>query len=245
MHPLDSEQIQSFVSDGFVKLEAAVPREVGDQARELLWRQIGLSPDDPAGWTQPVVWATDQTGEGALGQTIRSPRLAAALDQICGAGGWAPRHTVGMVPIRFPNVAPADDRGWHIDANFGRPDGTWAVSGRPETMLLLILFSDVGPDDAPTRIRAGSQRDSAGALADGVFDFMEAAGMVERASSERPVVHATGQPGDIYLVHPFTVHAAQEHLGTEPRFMSQLPVILTSPLTPEGSTPLARAAHSR
>ncbi|MEV4803237.1 hypothetical protein AB0K18_24805 [Nonomuraea sp. NPDC049421] len=52
---------------------------------------------------------------------------------------------------------------------------------------------------------------------------------------------ATGDPGDAYIVHPFTVHAAQEHRGTEPRFMAQLPITLTTPLTPGDATPLARA----
>ncbi|WP_182902925.1 hypothetical protein [Microbispora sp. H10830] len=46
-----------FVADGFTKMEAVVPREAGDAARELLRRRIGLSPHDPSGWTQPVVRA--------------------------------------------------------------------------------------------------------------------------------------------------------------------------------------------
>ncbi|WP_240973084.1 VOC family protein [Nonomuraea composti] len=51
-----------------------------------------------------------------------------------------------------------------------------------------------------------------------------------------------GSPGDAYVVHPFAVHAAQEHLGTEPRFMAQAPVMLTTPLAPgNGATALARA----
>ncbi|MEU9891469.1 hypothetical protein [Sphaerisporangium sp. NPDC051011] len=45
--------IDRFVTDGFAKVEAVVPREVGDAARALLWQRIGLSPDDPAGWCGP------------------------------------------------------------------------------------------------------------------------------------------------------------------------------------------------
>jgi hypothetical protein len=54
------------------------------------------------------------------------------------------------------------------------------------------------------------------------------------------VRHATGQPGDVYIVHPFTAHAADEHRGRTPRFMAQAPVMLTTPLTPESASPLAR-----
>ncbi|MBB2909169.1 hypothetical protein FHS43_000415 [Streptosporangium becharense] len=233
--------VDRFVADGFVKLEAAVPRETGDAARALLWRQIGLSPQDPAGWKEPVVWAADLTGEGPLGEIMRSRRLAGALDEICGSGGWAPRGALGMVPVRFPRLPPADDRGWHIDANAAQPDGSYLCSGRPETMLLLVLLSDVGPDDAPTRIRVGSHRDAAAVLTGRALDPFEAGPLVDAASSHRPLAYATGRPGDMYLVHPFTVHAADEHRGTEPRFMSQGPVFLTEPVTPDGSNALARA----
>ena len=44
----------------------------------------------------------------------------------------------------------------------------------------------------------------------------------------------------VYLVHPFTAHAADEHRGVTPRFMAQAPVMLTAPLTPESDSVLAR-----
>jgi len=233
--------VERFVADGFVKLEASVPREVADAARELLWRRIGLSPDDPDGWTQPVVWASDTTGEGPFGEIARSPRLAQALDEICGVGGWRPRGALGTIPIRFPRVPPADDRGWHIDLNIAMPDGSFRCGARSHTMLLLTLLSEVGPDDAPTRIRVGSHRDAFRVLGEEVMDAFEAGPLLDEASAHRPVAYATGAPGDVYLVHPLTVHAADEHRGTEPRFMAQGPVFLTRPLSPDGDTALARA----
>jgi hypothetical protein len=240
---MDLEIARRFVADGFVKIEGVVPRTVGDEARALLWRQIGLSPDDPSGWIKPVVWAADLTGEGPFGQIMSSPRLSAALDAVAGPGGWVPRGVVGNIPIRFPNVAPADDRGWHIDSNTMRPDGGWGVSGRPQTLLLLILLSDVGPHDAPTRIRAGSQRDVVKILDERVLESIEAGPLVDQASRERPLAHATGVPGDVYVVHPFTVHAAQEHLGSEPRFMAQLPLMLTEALAPGAGSALGQAVR--
>lgn len=233
--------VERFVADGFVRLEGAAPRAVGDAARAQLWPQTGLSPDDPAGWREPVVWASDLTGEGALGELIASPRLARALDEICGAGGWVPRGSLGMVPVRFPRLPGADDRGWHIDANAPQSDGSYRCGVLSQTMLVLTLLSDVGPDDAPTRIRVGSQRDAAAALGDQLFGPFEAGPLVDAASTDRPLAYATGQPGDMYLVHPLTVHAADEHRGGEPRFMAQTPVFLAAPLDPEGDSALARA----
>jgi hypothetical protein len=231
--------LDAFMSDGYAKVEQAAPRSVADAARTVLWRQLGLSPDDPDRWSAPVRWASDLTGEGPFGELVRSPALAAALDRICGTGGWSPRGSLGNIAVRFPVSPPDDDRGWHIDANTPQPDGSWAITGRPHTVLLLTLLSDVGVADAPTRIRAGSHHDVARALGPDPVDMAEMGRLVDDASARRAVVHATGEPGDMYIVHPFTVHAADEHRGRTPRFMAQSPVMLTSPLTPASSKPLA------
>jgi hypothetical protein len=41
---------------------------------------------------------------------------------------------------------------------------------------------------------------------------------------QRPEALATGEAGDVYLCHPFLVHAAQMHSGAAPRFMAQSPL---------------------
>jgi hypothetical protein len=228
----------AFISDGYVKVEHAAPRAVADAARAVLWQRLGLTPEDPSEWSVPVMWTSDMRGEGPFGELARSPRLAAALDAICGTGGWLPRGALGNIPVRFPVSSPADDRGWHIDANTPQPDGSWAVTGRPHTVLVLTLLSEVGMDDAPTRIREGSHRDVARVLGADPLNLEDMGRVVDHASSGRPVRHATGQPGDVYIVHPFTAHAADEHRGRTPRFMAQAPVMLTSPLTPASSGPL-------
>ena len=239
--------VKRFMTDGFIKVEEAFPRAVGDRVREALWEQIGLSPDRPSEWTEPVIWAVDETGQGPFGEAIRSPRIAAALDQIAGKGGWVPRGTVGMTPIRFPHPADAGDTGWHIDQNDPGPEGAWGiVTARPHTMLVLMLFSEVGEDDAPTRIRVGSHFDAARVLepyGERGLPFFESGASLDEASSGRPVVLATGLPGDVYLCHPFLVHAAQPHHGTRPRFMSQMPFFLSEPLRAGDSTPLSRAVR--
>ena len=237
--------IEAFMSNGYAKIEQAAPRTVADAARAALWQQLGLSPDDPAGWSGAVMWASDLTGAGPFGELARSPATASALDQICGPGGWVPRGPLGNIPVRFPVAPGGDDRGWHIDANTPQPDGSWAVTGRPHTALLLTLLSEVGDDDAPTRIRVGSHRDVAKVLGPDPVELAEMGRLVDEASAARPVAYATGEPGDMYLVHPFTVHAADEHRGRTPRFMAQGPIVLTAALTPASSSPLARVWENR
>jgi hypothetical protein len=57
---------------------------------------------------------------------------------------------------------------------------------------------------------------------------MDAAGKLD--SPERELALATGRPGDVYLCHPFLIHAAQRHRGREPRFMAQPPLDPVGPL---------------
>jgi hypothetical protein len=74
---------------------------------------------------------------------------------------------------------------------------------------MLFLFSDVGPRDAPTRIRVGSHLDLARILepaGNAGLSFLDLAKMLD-ASPERHVIHATGEAGTVYLCHPFLVHA--------------------------------------
>ncbi|UXA18503.1 phytanoyl-CoA dioxygenase family protein [Mycobacterium sp. SMC-4] len=216
--------IDAFTTDGFVKIEQAVPAEVADAARALLWRGLPVSPEDPSTWTEPVLWTADLTGQGPFGAIVGSKRLAQTLDRLCGPGGWVPRGALGNIVVRFPVFPPADDRGWHIDLNTPQADGSWAVTNRPQTLLVLTLLSEVTVDDAPTRIRAGSHRDTAEVLGPRPLDAVTAGRLVDAASADRPVRRAVGQPGDMYVLHPFTVHAADEHRGSTPRFMAQSPV---------------------
>ena len=48
---LEPAQIEQFITDGFVRLDEAFPRERADAARAILWKATGCSPDDPATWT--------------------------------------------------------------------------------------------------------------------------------------------------------------------------------------------------
>jgi hypothetical protein len=110
---------------------------------------------------------------------------------------------------------------------------------------MLFLFSDVGPDDAPTRIRAGSHLDVPAFLepaGDEGLEWSEACTAVVPASAGRAEASATGEVGDVYLCHPFLVHSAQPHRGATPRFMAQPPLIPIGDLDLDTSTPSPVAA---
>ena len=221
-----------FIEHGFVRLTHAFPREIADAARAILWRDTGCDPADPATWTRPVI-RLGMYAQPPFVDAANTPALHAAFDQLVGAGRWLRRDSLGTFPVRFPSPDDPGDAGWHVDASFGydHPDFMeWRVNvrSRGRALLMLFLFSDVGEDDAPTRIRVGSHLEMARQLAPAgeaglSLRDMAATGFAETAHCRE--VLATGEAGTVYLCHPFLVHAAQPHRGTRPRFMAQPPLL--------------------
>jgi len=229
---LSAAQVQDFIDDGFVKLQHAFSPDLASTGRDLLWAETGLSPDTPQDWHAPVVRVGFLTAPPFVA-AANTPRLHRAYDQLAGAGRWQPPAGLGTFPIRFPAPADPGDDGWHVDMSFGTeaPDFMdWRVNVRSDgrALVMLFLFSDVGPDDAPTRLRTGSHATIAQELlpfgAAGVtLRQLSAEGYASTAACE--VALATGAAGTVYLCHPFLVHAAQPHRGSAPRFMAQPPLL--------------------
>ena len=225
-------QIQGFVDDGFVKIEAAFSAKLARLGRDELWADMGLSPDEPQNWTQPVVRLGFKSSPPFV-EAANTPQLHNAYDQLVGPGRWLAPVGVGTFPIRFPSPESPGDDGWHVDVSFGtdNPDFMeWRVNveSRGRALLMLFLFSDVGPNDAPTKIRKGSHA----AIARELLPYGEAGASLRQlsatgyASTENCEVElATGAAGTVYLCHPFLVHAAQAHRGQRPRFMAQPPLL--------------------
>ncbi|AKU95842.1 hypothetical protein AKJ09_02506 [Labilithrix luteola] len=221
-----------WVDEGFVKIENAFPRALAEEARSILWKDTGCNPNAPSTWTKPVIRLGMYSQEPFVA-AANTPILHDAFDLLVGAGRWQRCAAVGTFPVRFPSAIEPGDDGWHVDASFGydAPDFMdWRVNvhSKGRALLMLFLFSDVGPDDAPTRIRVGSHRDIARQLApagEAGLTLRELAANGFDETAHCPEVHATGEAGTVYLCHPFLVHSAQKHRGTNPRFLAQPPLL--------------------
>jgi hypothetical protein len=243
---LPHAEIEEFIADGFVRLDGAFPRALADECRALLWKELGLDPTDRSTWVQPVIRLPGFDTAPFL-EAANTPRLLAAFDQLVGPGRWYPRANIGTFPVRFPSNVDPGDAGWHIDGSYKVDPGPYTIGdrlhvnlwSRGRALLLLFLFSDVGPHDAPTRIRVGSHLDVPRVLApagEAGMPFQDVNPRLPATTHQRPIAWTTGNAGDVYLCHPFLVHAASwPHRGTAPRFIAQ------PPLTPVGVLNLARA----
>jgi hypothetical protein len=247
---VDSREIEQFERDGYVAVRGAVDPDVTAACRAAIWEALASQgvTRDQATWTRPVV-RVPCPESGPFDAAGTAPALRSAYDALIGPGRWAGRRGVGgSVPVRFPSEEYPGDVGWHIEGSYEVNGGYWAnVRSRARGLLALILFSDVGEDDAPTRMAIGSH------LA--MPSILEPAGETGMSGDEsishvrpsvmcRTVVHAVGRAGDVFLCHPFIVHTATwPHRGTTPRMMAQPGIYVEDGFAIDGSdaSPVARA----
>jgi Phytanoyl-CoA dioxygenase (PhyH) len=231
---LSPDEIGAFLADGYVAVRGAVPALVIAACQDMIWASLdqqGVRRDDPATWIAPVVRIPCPEG-GPFARAGTTRVVRDACDQLIGSGRWRRRDGVGgTIPVRFPSEADPGDAGWHIESSYEQ-DGQWRVSAgsRDRGLLALYLLTDVEPDGAPTRLRPGSHRDVPPILApagDEGMQWLTAAQQAARASAHRPTALATGRAGDVFLCHPFLVHAASwPHRGRFPRMIAQPGVAL-------------------
>ena len=144
--------------------------------------------------------------------------------------------------------------GGTFDSSFQPPgDSRWFVNYRSKgrALLLLSLVSDVGRDDAPSRLLPGSHLEMARLLAPAGEEGLP--GPYASQESQIPLppprgaeVFATGAAGDVFVCHPLLVHAATwPHRGAHPRFLAQPPIAVSNGLNLDGPlhrlSPVARA----
>ncbi|HTT88244.1 MAG TPA: phytanoyl-CoA dioxygenase family protein [Acidimicrobiales bacterium] len=233
--------IESFVRDGYVVVRGAFDPATAEACRGTIWgalRERGIREDDPVRW--PPLVHVDNLGGGPFAAAGMAPALAVAYDQLIGPGRWTPPVRAGdAVVVRFPSEDRANS-GYHIEGSYDGPGGYWVnIKSKGRGLLALLLFTDVGPDDAPTRLICGSHLyvpeflapyGEAGTSADAEF--------WRPSVLCRPVAHATGNAGDAFLCHPFVVHTGTwPHRGTTPRMIAQPAIPVRDGFALDGSDP--------
>ncbi|WP_194891543.1 phytanoyl-CoA dioxygenase family protein [Catenulispora pinisilvae] len=240
--------VEGFIKDGYVVVRGAFDQATAAHCRELIWAELhgrGIGEDQPTAW--PAHSHIDSLDGEPFTAAAGAPALTTAYDELIGAGRWTRGIDAGRaVSVRFPSPERANS-GYHIEGSYGAAGGPYRcnVRSRGRGLLALLLFGDVGPQDAPTRLVSGSHLYVPEFLAPYGEDGTVSDGCYWRPSVLcRPVVHATGQAGDVFLCHPFIVHTATwPHTGTAPRMIAQPAVHVRDGFAIDGSdsAPVARA----
>jgi hypothetical protein len=132
--------------------------------------------------------------------------------------------------------------GWHKDGDFFRH----FLNSPEQGLLVFVNWTDVVHQGGPTYIATDSIAKVAKFLADrpeGVlpndFPFKD---LVAQCSDFE---EATGNAGDVFLLHPFVLHAASQNMLQAIRIITNPPVSLTEPLqldrpNPDDHSPVER-----
>lgn len=254
---LSEEQTEQFIERGWTQVEAAFPRDRALAAQDFLWDRLaerGVRREDRATWTEPIVHI-QETYSDPVFQACATERLADAVEDLVGPGRWNGRDRTGnwgWWPVNFGkgSDAPWDvpTTGWHWDGQHFRHH----VDSPEQGLLLLCMFSEIGPRGGGTLVAEGSHRIVARLLRrhpegmehrdaiatclrrhpwlaeltgnappteqDRVARFMDRTERDADGLSLR-VVEITASPGDVFLCHPFLIHAASPNHSGVPRFM--------------------------
>lgn len=233
MDVLSPADIEQFIERGHCRLAGAFTRAAADAACEHIWRRMaekhGVARDDPRTW--PELCDIEERVACADVLACFTDRLARAIEQLLGPGRWTGHRGWGFWPVNFGWCAdqPYDvaDFGWHVDGNWF----THTVDCPKQGLLVIGLFTDLGPRGGGTVLAEGSHRRTARILA------AHPGGLHHRRLFELALAEplggfheVTGAAGDVVLAHPFLFHnRGVKHAGP-PRIISNTEAPLHEPL---------------
>lgn len=221
---LTPQQREQFLTEGHIIIKGAFPREDSlDWVRDECALK-GYDVDDPATWKKDYERMDLQRRE--ILENYSPAAWQASCDLLGGAERVANKPVISLFAMNFqqgadqPYGAPsAQSRGWHKDGWHFRH-----FLDSPEQALLGIpLFTDVLPQGGATYIAA----DSVGVVARFLAEHPEGVGPddfdTQTLLSEcKDFREATGEAGDVYLLHPYLLHTVGQNVLRRPRAITNL-----------------------
>lgn len=249
MRVLTDDDVEHFLRKGYVKIEAAFTRDVAAEWCDRCFLRLGYDKEDKSTWAEQRI---HMGGDEHVLVKEFAPRV---YDAICDLLGGEDR--VGQ-PVRWSDgfivnlgiradepwqPAGPDTPGWHKDGDFFRH----FLDSPEQGLLVFVNWTDVVHHGGPTYIATDSVPVVAKFLAEhpeGIlpkaFDFKDLVGQCSEFEE------ATAKAGDVYLLHPFLLHAASQNPLRLIRIITNPPIHLNEPMRfdrdkPEDHSPIERA----
>ncbi|KAJ5604632.1 hypothetical protein N7510_009786 [Penicillium lagena] len=251
-YTLSEEQKQHWLKHGFIKIPQCFTREAAAEFTSSVWTRLGVSPTDKSTWVQEKV---NMPGHTMISVEDFAPKAWHAICELVGGADriadWCKDWKDGwIVNMGKPEYSPEDDLdprsldNWHND-------GDWFIHflDSPEQALLVIpLFSDIKSKGGGTMICT----DGIGLVADHLYNHPEGTwpsltsrnvpntvpkethcwkrwGSSSTYTNDESFHEATGEVGDVFLLHPFMLHSASRNLRRDIRIITNPPVALKEP----------------
>jgi hypothetical protein len=238
-----------FETRGLVRFEAVIPRRAAEAMAGRLWadleRREGVRRDDPATWTTERIFGFQTVQASGAFDGMGAPAVRRLLDDLMGQGRWAEPTHWGQPITCFPTPGPwaLPHQSWHLDGP-GEPASRRAMVGR-----LFLILGPLAPqgggtvvatgshriveamaDEAGETVRSGDMRQRLAARHPWFAELMSRSGAGDRedrfmaretkvAGVPLQVEAMTGEPGDLYLMHPRALHAGAPNAAAQPRLV--------------------------
>ncbi|WP_117212010.1 hypothetical protein [Allorhizocola rhizosphaerae] len=231
---LTPQQAEQFVERGYVVIRGCFTRAAAEEYTSTIWTRLGYVPDDPATWSEPSV---HMPSHREIDIRQFAPK---AWGAVCDLVGGAQRiHPYLWNDAFIVNLWQGADRpwqpaspaspDWHKDGDFFRH----FLDSPEQGLLTLVLWSDVRHQGGATFVAADSVGPVARFLAEhpeGVRPEPASFPWHELVKQCSDFMEAIGEVGDVYLLHPFILHAKAQNVLRVPRFITNPPVHLIEPM---------------
>ena len=244
---LTPAQVEGFLRRGFIKLEGAVERDVALDWGARGWARIGTDPDDVSTWTQTRHHLPRENGFSVseyAPNVLKAAHDLAATDWNDWEWDWGDGLIFNLGDDSGREwVAPENwDAGWHVDGDFFHH----FLDSPEQALLTIVLWTDIEPEAGGTFLACDSVPLVARFLAEhpegvapGGFPSLE----MKRQCHD--FEEATGRAGDVFLMHPFMLHAASRNAKRHQRIISNPPTKLEAPMNFNRTNPADQSVVER
>lgn len=232
---LSDHDVEHFLTYGFVRIPHAIDGDFCLEQTEFAFRRLGYDAGDPATWVEakihmpamnrfrvrdiaPKAW-------GAMCDLVGGEDRIPNRDETEWGDGFIVNFSFGaQEPWHEPS---GSHHGWHKDGDF-----FYHFLDSPEQGLLCAVYwSDVKHKGGGTYIIADSVR----VVAEFLNEHREGIHPNDPRWRELPARcsdfrEITADAGDVYLLHPFMLHASSQNVLGIPRFMTNPCLHLTEPM---------------
>lgn len=232
---LNEEQIQHFLDYGYVHLKDCFPKEKARELVDLAYKRLGYDPNDSSTWAEAKVHMpamnTMQVKEfapkayGAMCDLVGGEDRIKDPENVTWGDGFIANFYFGADrPWEPPSPKSG---GWHKDGDF-----FYHFLDSPEQgLLLVVIWQDIGPQGGATYISCDSVKPVAEHLVahpEGLHPYEGGFGsLIDQCSCFR---EAMGEAGDVFLLHPYMLHASSQNVSGIPRFMTNPCLTLAEPM---------------
>jgi hypothetical protein len=240
---LTPDDIALFLSRGYVHLKGCFSAEAAHEHTRHIWTRLGYREDDPSTWERSSIHMASHHDIDVA--TFAPTAWQAACELVGGVDRLAADNPFPWTDGFIVNLWQDADQpwtppsgaspGWHVDGGFFRH----YLDSPEQGLLAIVLWNDVVHQGGATFVATDSIAPVArflaehpqGALPGGRTESgVPAIPYMDLAAQCHDFIEATGEVGDVYLVHPFVLHAKSQNVLRRPRFITNSTLFLAEPM---------------